>query len=441
MSDVKKFIDEMTKKVADLSKAVTEKVTSKENLEKQVKDLVDSQLKSRKETMAEELRKGVYSRQRDQDVKPQEMVVEKSDDPKVGNFQRWNDDVYILSKILDVHPKTLKTWDKYAPKYSDLRKAMDSAESGGGTDWVPTNFSSDLIQRIDLAQKVAGLFRKINMPTDPYKLPTLTAHPTAYKVAESTADGAMDGSSAFTNSQATSGAITLDATKLGVATEFSLELSEDSIIPVLDMVKNQIAIAMSFGLEDALINGDTAVTHQDADVTGSTDVRKAWNGLRKIGTNTVSVSTFNLSALRDMRRKMSRYGVNPSELVWIVSAKGYIRMLQVDEVITLEKYGPNATILNGELGRIDGIPIIVSEKMRDDLNASGVNDATTNDKGLILLVHTPSFVIGQKRAVTMKSFEDVRRDQIVVVNTWRGDFKNVQPSSDPIVVEGVNLTT
>ena len=443
MSDAKKILDDLAKQVADLSKAVTEKKAdgiSEEAIQKRVADLVDAQMKARKDEALAAMRKGEFRQLDDEARKSHDTIIEKTDDPLVRDFQRWNDDVYIVSKLLKTHPSNLKMWNKYAPKYSELKKAMDSATSAEGSDWIPTDFSSDLIERVNLATKVAGLFNKIKMPSDPYKLPTLTANSIAYKVAESTATGVMTGASAFTASVPATGNVSLDATKIGVAVEFSSELTEDSIIPVAEMVKNNIALGLAFGIEDAIINGDTAGTHQDADVTSSADVRKAWSGLRKIGVNTVSLSTFNLANLRSMRSTMGRYGANHSDLAWIVSAKGYVKLLGLDEVTTLEKYGPQATVLSGELGRLDGIPIIVSEKVRDDLNASGVNDATTNSKGLVLLVNLPSFVLGERRKVTMKSFEDVRRDQSVMVATWRGDFKNIQPAADPLVIEGINVT-
>jgi microcystin degradation protein MlrC len=48
-----------------------------------------------------------------------------------------------------------------------------------------------------------------------------------------------------------------------------------------------------------------------------------------------------------MRGTLGKYGVNPRRLVYLVSPVGLITMLGMDEVITLEKYGPNATVITG----------------------------------------------------------------------------------------------
>jgi hypothetical protein len=67
-------------------------------------------------------------------------------------------------------------------------------------------------------------------------------------------------------------------------------------------------------------------------------------------------------------------------LAWIASIASYYKMLGLTEVLTLQNYGPQATVLQGELGKFDSIPIIVSEYQRQDLNASGVYDGVTKTK-------------------------------------------------------------
>jgi hypothetical protein len=68
--------------------------------------------------------------------------------------------------------------------------------------------------------------------------------------------------------------------------------------------------------------------------------------------------------LRGNRKKMGKYGVDPNELAHILSINEYIDLLSDTAVFTLEKYGPNATILTGELAKVDNVPVIVSEAVR-----------------------------------------------------------------------------
>ncbi len=50
-------------------------------------------------------------------------------------------------------------------------RAMDTAEVGGGNEFVPTAFSPDVINQVRLELKVSSLFQHITMPSSVYKLP------------------------------------------------------------------------------------------------------------------------------------------------------------------------------------------------------------------------------------------------------------------------------
>ncbi len=107
--------------------------------------------------------------------------------------------------------------------------------------------------------------------------------------------------------------------------------------------------------------------------------------------------------------------------------------------MTLEKYGPAATIMTGELAKVDGISVLVSEKMREDVNASGFNDSTTNVLATLLMAYLPGFVRGTRRGLQVRPWIDPRSGTQNLVQDWRGDFEPVyNASTQPICVKGVN---
>lgn len=456
MTEPLKPNEALAAEVAELKKALALKGdgVSKDEIAKMVKDLseaiagekvkaVEQDFAKRQAELVKQVRKGRYSDRRESEKLSHANIIEKSDSPAIREFQNANDDVYILSKILDCPPQELKAWQKFNTKHSDLRKAMDSATASEGLEWIPTDFSAELIDRVRLERKVSALFSEINMPTDPYKIPALTSDSTAYLVSEQTGDDPAVDARTFTASKPATTNHTMNAIKLGIRTNFSLELEEDSIIPVMSEIKRNMGIEIATALEDAYVNGDTTGSHMDANVTSAADRRKAWDGLRKAAqsANNTSLATFNLDNLRAMRAKMGRYGVAPSKLAYVCSMRTYVKnFLSLDEVQTLEVYGPQATVLQGELARLDNIPIIVSELLLDDKNASGVNDATTADKGVLILCYRDGFLGGQRRKVTLKSFEDIQNDQIALVTSWRGAFMyKYAVATNPISVAGVAI--
>lgn len=360
----------------------------------------------------------------------------KSDD--IVAIQDKADEVYLMSKYLKTDARGLKSFNEL----QNLVKAISAGGATSGAEWIPTGFSARLWEKVRLETKVAALFEEIPMPTNPFKPPVLLGDMTAYLVPESTSDEVVT-TATIPASTPTTGDFTLTAKRLAARVRVSDEATEDSLVPMMDILKNNIAKAVAYALETAIINGDTAGTHQDSDTTNAKDARKAWDGLRKLtpsGSKT-DIATFNETTLRTIRKKMGVYGVNPGNLAWIVGLSGYIQLLGLTGVLTLEKYGPQATILTGELGKFDGAPVIVSEAIRQNLNASGVYDGATTTKTIVELVNRLAFVRGLRKGFTLQQGQDIENGQGILVAGVRVAFKNVYASTEAAVGLGYNLTT
>jgi HK97 family phage major capsid protein len=412
--------------------AIKEKVDSgaqRELIAKMIQDALERQKGSLRERAT---RKGEYS------IDSASLARTKLP----AELQERADDIYLASKFLRRDPRSLKMWRVFASEASALRKAMDTATDAEGLDWVPTGFSGELIRKVKLQLKVAALHRRIAMPTNPFRLPIDGADATAYLFAESTSDT----SSKITASTPGTGDVTFDAIKIACRVLVSTELEEDSVVAILPLLRDKIVQALAEAQENAAMNGDTDGTHMDSDVTSSADVRKAWDGYRKLALSAAKIDcgTFNKTNLRAIRTAMGKYGVNPNNLAWIAGVSVYNKMLGLDEVVTLDKYGPSATILTGELGKFDGIPIVVSEFIREDVNANGVYDGVTTDNTVLPLVYRPAFLYGDRRNITLKVSQELymETDQDVAIATQRLDFKPVQDAtSEPIVGLGYNIAT
>jgi HK97 family phage major capsid protein len=223
-------------------------------------------------------------------------------------------------------------------------------------------------------------------------------------------------------------------------------LEEDSIIAMAPFIRDEIIEGLAYGLEDAYLNGDDSGTHMDNDTNGGAAdlAAKTWIGLRKhaqANSVTQDLSTFSTANLRALRKKLGKYGADPRNLAWIVSIKGLIAMMGLAEVITLDKFGPLATVITGQLAMFDGIPVIVSEEMRDDVAATGVNTlAGPNTLSNLILANRRSWIRGIRRAPTVKTKEDIETDQLIVVVTWRGDFQRTLGTAETHTGQGINFS-
>jgi hypothetical protein len=338
---------------------------------------------------------------------------------------------------------TLARLNQKANTLEDVTKALDTAEVGGGSDIVFTGMSPEVINQVRQELKVSSSLINVGLPTNPYKVPVELGPATAYLVPENTAD---TGQTSVPASQAGTANITFNAKSIGALTRISKELNQDSIVPMVPFIQSALMRGLAEGIENALINGDTTATHQDSDITGATNVGKSWNGFRKLAIAngyTYDAAVWTIDAVRNMRKSMGKFGINPDRLALYVSNSAYIQMLGWDGVLTLDKFGPNATILTGELLKVDGIPVVVTPHIRQNLNATGVYDGVTATKTGALLVHRDGFAIGDRQVVELdQTDEPIAYRQRTILADMRVDFLPTQPiASNPTVVYARYITS
>ncbi len=432
-----KKMDELYKMISEVKEALKNKTSVEvDEIVNKVKDEFEAKL-------AELARKSEPA----SDVAPftPEMLKMKTSDPFVERCQEiW--DKAVMAAQLTNKPVTETTYWKVAEKqFPAETKALAAGAAGAGAELVPVGYSRRLWEELMLKLAVAGLHEVVNMPTSPYKFPVAMVDAQAFLVPESTsADQAA--ADKIPDSQFSTAEFTLDAKKIATRIPLSEELREDSLIDVLGLIQRQVIDAVKRAIENAIINGDDSGTHMDGDVTSATDPRKAFKGYRKIGEgNKVDFGgALDGDKFIALKSAMDKYGVDPDNMAWVVAPAIYFKMLALKDssgnplVITRDKYGAQATVITGELGRLFGSPIVVSQFVRTDLNNTGVYDGTTTDKSVVIAVHAPSFVIGNRRDLQVRVTRYVEWDQQSVSAFTRIAFGTPWVGK-PVVALGVNV--
>jgi HK97 family phage major capsid protein/HK97 family phage prohead protease len=336
--------------------------------------------------------------------------------------------------------RTLKSWGPYLRIHNEFRKAMDTATSGEGTEWIPTAFSASMTELIEIKSNIAPLFRSFSQPTKVFEWPLQSSRATAYLIGESTSDAAT----AITASTSGTSKTTFTAKKLANRMLTSTELIEDSIIAILPFIREDLAKALANGVDSAIINGDTAGTHMDADVTDAKDVKKAWLGIRAYNKDNSketdeSGASNTLAALRADRKTMGVYGVDPDKLAFLLSISEYFDLLDDTGVTTIDTFGPMATILKGKLAAVDGVTVKTTQHLAENLNASGVNDGVTETYTVNLVVNTDAWMIGDRRIVQVDMEKIIETDQYQIVATLRKDFEAMH-GTDSVSWTGYKVT-
>lgn len=386
----------------------------------------------------------------------------------VDEIQRASDQLYLVSAFLKADRERqgveitrsdvegLKSYQRFVRLREHLKNALDSTTSGEGSQWVPTGMSAQVMAKVALELRVASLFKTFEQPTEPYTWPFQTTLPIAQKTSQQTTYTDPYAAIAdYTNEAFPSGKPTANTTfsvaKIRCLQVVSGEFIEDTIIPALPWLTEQIVYGITSGWDDACVNSDTNGTHFDTDTTGSTSVRKTIDGLRDyvfgsggLGTAAGGVSMGGAAPtaakLRAVRAKMGVFGTQLDRLAWLTSMIGIIHLLNLTEVLTVDKYGAGATILTGELGKFDTSPIIVSGYMRDDVNASGVNGASANNFTEIGCVHRANWMWGTRPGLGVEMERLKITDQSMALMHDRRSFKYVGAYTDPVVAFLYNIT-
>lgn len=325
-----------------------------------------------------------------------------------------------------------------------MLKAFGSTVVGAGDEWVPTAIASSYIEEFELEFVLENRFRTINMPTNPFQMPFMKGVTKARKIAES---------ATATEANFSTDIITFGSQKLVEYMVLPEELTEDSAPDFLAAGRDEVVKAQVRAVEAADINGDDDGTHIDSDTqAGAADLaEKAWKGLRRQAiansANGVTLDFSNAAItetnLRTLRGRGGKFFSNPNQCLWIVGPIGYTEMLALPSVTTIDKFGPQATVIKGSLANYQGIPIVNSEYMREDLNASGVYDGVTTNRAAILLVNTTRWYHGQRRPIQVKLQQSLPADDKWLLASYqRKTFVgHPQGAVEKSVAYGYNIAT
>ncbi len=294
---------------------------------------------------------------------------------------------------------------------------IHSTQTSFGDEWVPNLWSAQVWQQARLSNVILPLFRAIEMPSNPFHLPVEGTDPTVYFVPETTGEGqlALDAAaSAIPDSKIGSKKLTLNASKLALRVGFSAELVEDSIVPVLQMFREQALRAIADSIDYTLLNGDTAGASANINQPGAATTAnaryRAFDGLRKLPLVTKTAHKVDangeptLALLRQTRFSLPmRYAARPSDLAWIVDGGSYAKFLAISEFLTMDKAGAAATAQTGQIGFADGVPVVVSAEMplTDGTSGKVHSTASRNMRGSALCVYRPGWYVGYRRRIAV----------------------------------------
>tara|TARA_Y100001963_G_C6785481_1_gene452453 strand:- start:1252 stop:2712 length:1461 start_codon:yes stop_codon:yes gene_type:complete len=379
------------------------------------------------------------------------------------NYGTWHADLKKMVaersflKILCQHtPKTDAKVAKHiakAPsflKHSIIKSMQDTAGAGAG--FVPDEFRDQLFEQFTLPKRLADFFETVEVAHNTLLLPRLNYGGRPFKRAWAASDVITDNQYRASTPQTAQATISIG----GFATRYRIDgdLVEDSAIPLVSTLGKQIAMDLTAAYEDCMINGDSDGSHQDAIATwdprgrwaGGTfsagnDHREVFNGLRK------------QAFARSGEYSLSNAALTSDKLIAVISLMGEFasegrvlitgpemlisQFMSLSQVLTVDAFGPQATIKGGEIASIFGIPIVLSRFITADMATSGVYTGSGSTSGFVI-ANTNSYKHYQKQGISVEVDKQITSGAVDIVSSLRRTFDTPDTATAKNVAYGYN---
>ena len=281
-----------------------------------------------------------------------------------------------------------------------LLKAFDLATF---TNFLPTLNTAFWYEEMEIPPGIEQYFSTYDMASRTVQVPGLTGRMIAKLEGDTaTFDEQDQGQDAFS----------MTAQDAVVHTKITEDLLQDMIPNAggFERLRREAAMGVARAKERAIIDGDDTNSgsgqgsgHMDSDVAAiSKDFRKAFKGLRKralAAGNTYDNASdgFGLATIEGMVQVLGKHAVEKGLLQGILGSSLNHKIVfgGIPEILTKDKAQEVATLFNGKMPPLFGIPFHTSEWMREDLNASGVY-AASQVLTTVLLFRKDRFVFGAR---------------------------------------------
>jgi len=312
-----------------------------------------------------------------------------------------------------------------------VKNALAGAAAGTGATMLPTDTADEIIGIVYERNFMRSLFPAMPMSRRKVNVPKLSGSVDFHQQTLSMTDA---GTAAGESRHATD-EITLELKTMIANIPIGNYLVAYGVEGLMAVLRDDIASRLAYNEQSLLINGDTQTTYASningaynasTNPTGvsasANDYLLLFDGLRKSATaDAVAVNgAFALSHLRTAISNLGVYADNRDDLAFIVPRNLEVQLLGLTELQTVDKYGPQAAVLSGEIGRIYGIRVFGTGAIATNLDTDGTYDSTgQTNRTVAILTHIRSPLIGNptvaERRFSIGFHDEPTKDRFVLI--------------------------
>ena len=389
--------------------------------EEEVKQAVVTGVESGTEKLMEDVQKELNARNSDMEetlAKYKKELEEKSDEiakmrdskrvfadrAEKSDISKWGQD-FLTAHMLGV--MTRKGWDTSYGRDIQEKAGIDYATNAGDID---QEVSSLIEKEIQNELRVAQLFREIPVNGGATVLPiSVDVEPATFSASAQTS-GTLENRGA-SNSTYRPKQVILNAYRLISSTFMDNDVDEQVLINLMPMLIEGVARAHGRAVENAILNGNSSAPAGLADFAAAATLS---------GTDNMDISDGDLLTAANLltaRKAMGKYGLNPSDVTYIVSSASYYDLLSDSAFQTLDEVGSDLAVrITGTIGAVFGSAVVVSEEFPAD---------NTNGNMAAVAVYPRNYVIPRLRGVTVEQDYEVMNQRRVIVATQSLGFEEI----------------
>ena len=332
-----------------------------------------------------------------------------SDRSGKGDVSKWGQD-FLKAHLLGV--MTNKGMNTAFARDLQEKAGIDYTTAAADIDQEVSNLIEKEIQN---ELKVARLFREMPVNGAATVLPIQPDVDPAVFQTGAAAAGNLENRGA-SNVTFQPKQVILNAYRLISSSFMDNNVDEQVLINLMPMLVESVARAHGRAVENAIVNGSGSITGLDGYAAAHGTTLDVSDGTRL-------TSALLLAA----REGMGKYGVNPTDMAYIVSNDGFYDLLNDANFQTLDEVGSDlAARITGTIGAVYGTPVIVSEEF--PAPAVGVPAA--------LAVNTRNYVIPRLGGVTVEQDYEVMNQRRVIVASQALGFEELvagATGAEPVV--------
>ena len=322
----------------------------------------------------------------------------------------------LLSKVMGKDIRSTRFGTTLLEKAGAHQGSYTANATGTPSIWeleVSTNMENEIRRRL----VVAPTMRSVAMQTNVMTIPLNPEAGDATWVTNVQFGSDTSSGTAVTHALSN---ITLNAYKVATREYMAYEEEEDSILVLLPIIRDAMLRRTARSIDRALLRGAGA----------GSDPVKGLAAYAALAAQTATVTTstaMSVANLRGLRAKLGGWGLDPQELVFVISTEAYYDLLEDTTFQTMNQVGPLATLMTGQIGQIGSTPVLVSDQF--------AAKATTT---VAALCFNPSnFIIGNQRGLRVDTQELVETQRRVLVASLRTGMTQISPNIGGVANPGV----